>query len=43
MGILDGCLGNATEVDVNQLGQEFAALLVAGEQIERTFGVLSFS
>ncbi|MCG3208343.1 MAG: hypothetical protein FOGNACKC_01946 [Anaerolineae bacterium] len=37
MGILDGLLGNATEVDVNKLGQEYAALLVEGEQIERAF------
>ena len=37
MGILDGWLGNATEVDTEQLGQQFADLLVAGEQIERAF------
>jgi hypothetical protein len=37
MGILDSSLGNASQVEVGSLGQEFAALLVEGEQIERAF------
>jgi hypothetical protein len=37
MGIFDGWLGNAEEVDVNKLGEEYQALLVDGEQIERAF------
>ena len=37
MGILDGWMGNAEEVDVNKLGDEFGALLIEGEQIERAF------
>ena len=37
MGIFDGWLGNAEEVDVNKLGEEHQALLVDGEQIERAF------
>jgi hypothetical protein len=37
MGIFDGWLGNAEEVDVNKLGAEYQPLLVDGEQIERAF------
>ena len=37
MGILDGLMGNAQEVDVNKLGDEFNALLTDSEQIERAF------
>lgn len=37
MGILDGWMGNAEEVDVNKLGDEFGALLIEGEKIERAF------
>lgn len=37
MGILDGWMGNAQEVDVNKLGDEFGPLLTDGEQIERAF------
>ena len=37
MGMLDGIMGNAAEVDVKDVGDEFAGLLVADEQIERAF------
>ena len=37
MGMLDGIMGNAAEVDVKEVGDEFAGLLVADEQIERAF------
>jgi hypothetical protein len=37
MGMLDGIMGNASEVDVKDVAAEFAELLVEGEQIERAF------
>ncbi|GAB4426985.1 MAG: PH domain-containing protein [Anaerolineae bacterium] len=37
MGFLDGWLGNATEVDVDKLAEQYAPLLVDGEQIIRAF------
>lgn len=37
MGMLDGIMGNASEVDVKEVSDEFAELLVSGEQIERAF------
>ena len=40
MGILDGWMGNAEEVDVNKLGDEFGALLIEGEQIQRAFQLI---
>ncbi len=40
MGILDGLLGNAEEVDVKKLGSEFTDILIDGEQVERAFKLI---
>jgi hypothetical protein len=37
MGLFDGIMGNASEVDRQQLQREFEAILAEGEQIERAF------
>jgi hypothetical protein len=37
MGILDGILGNASEVDSQTLEKEFEDILAEGEQIEKAF------
>ncbi|MFZ7103496.1 MAG: PH domain-containing protein [Peptococcaceae bacterium] len=40
MGILDGLLGNASEVDAQKLAQEFERFLAEGEKIEKAFKVI---
>jgi hypothetical protein len=40
MGIISGILGNASEIDVKKLAQEFEPILVDGEQIERAFRIV---
>jgi hypothetical protein len=40
MGLFDGLLGNASEVDRQQLEREFEAILAEGEQIERAFKLI---
>ena len=40
MGILDGLLGNASEVDPEKLEAEIGPLLIEGEQIQRAFKVV---
>ena len=40
MGLIDMILGNASEVDLNQLQTEFADILVEGEEIEKAFCVV---
>jgi Bacterial PH domain len=35
MGLLEGLLGNASEVEASKLQTEFAQVLASGEQIER--------
>ena len=40
MGLIDMILGNASEVDLNQLQTEFADILVDGEEIEKAFCVV---
>ena len=37
MGLIDGLLGNASEVDAQKAGAEYARLLGAGEQIEKAY------
>jgi hypothetical protein len=37
MGILSGLLGHASEINVEELEQEFIAVLIEGEQIERAY------
>jgi hypothetical protein len=40
MGFLDGLMGNASEVDREQLQREFEPILAEGEQIDRAFKVI---
>jgi hypothetical protein len=40
MGLFDGILGNASEVDRQQLERDFEAILAEGEQIERAFKLI---
>jgi hypothetical protein len=40
MGLLDGLLGNASEIDARKLETEFAKVLAAGEQIEKAYQVI---
>jgi len=37
MGLLDGLLGNASEVDPASVHEEFARILAAGERIEKAY------
>ena len=37
MGLLDGLLGNASEVEVGKVQSEFGQLLAPGEQIEKAY------
>ena len=37
MGLLDGLLGNAAEVDAAKMQGEFGQILAAGEQIEKAY------
>jgi hypothetical protein len=39
MGILDNLFGNATDVDVNKLKEEFSQILVDGENIECAYQI----
>ena len=40
MGLLDGLLGNASEVDGAKLEPEFAKVLAAGERIEKAYQLI---
>ena len=40
MGLLDGLLGNASEVEAGKMQAEFAQILSAGEQVERAFTLI---
>lgn len=37
MGLLDGLLGNAAEVDVGKMQEEFGQVLAPGERIEKAY------
>jgi hypothetical protein len=37
MGLLDGLLGNAAEIDPNKIQTEFAQILASGERIEKAY------
>ena len=37
MGLLDGLLGNASEVDATEMQEEFARVLATGERIDRAY------
>ena len=40
MGLLDGLLGNASEVDAEKMQGEFARILAIGEAVERAYVVV---
>jgi hypothetical protein len=40
MGLLDGLLGNASEIDAAQLEGEFSKVLAAGEKIEKAYQLI---
>ena len=40
MGLLDGLLGNASEVEAAKMQAEFAQILAPGEQVERAFALI---
>jgi hypothetical protein len=40
MGLLDGLLGNASEIDTGKLEGEFSKVLAAGERIERAYQLI---
>ncbi len=40
MGLLDGLLGNASEIDVPKIQGEFEQILAPGEQIEKVYQLI---
>jgi hypothetical protein len=40
MGLLDGLLGNASEIDAAKLETEFSSVLAAGERIEKAYQLI---
>jgi len=40
MGLLDGLLGNASEIDPRKIEAEFAQVLASGERIERAYQLI---
>ena len=40
MGLLDGLLGNASEIDAAKLEGEFSKVLAAGEKIEKAYQLI---
>ncbi|HEX8426503.1 PH domain-containing protein [Hymenobacter sp.] len=40
MGLLDGLLGNASENDAQEIQQDLAQVLTAGERVEKSYAVL---
>jgi hypothetical protein len=40
MGLLDGLLGNASEIDASKLHTEFAQILAPGERVEKAFQLI---
>lgn len=40
MGLLDGLLGNASEIDAGKLQAEFAQVLAPGERIEKAYQLI---
>ena len=40
MGLLDGLLGNAAEVDAEKMQAEFGEILAPGEQVEKAYVVI---
>ena len=40
MGLLDGLMGNASEVSIDKLQAEFSSVLIEGEFLEKAFKVI---
>jgi hypothetical protein len=40
MGLLDGMLGNASEIDAAKIQKEFAQVLAPGEKVERAYQLI---
>lgn len=40
MGLLDGLLGNAAEIDPAKIQSEFAPLLISGERVEKAYQII---
>ena len=40
MGLLSGLIGNASEIDVAKLEEEFSAILIEGEEIQSAYQVI---
>jgi hypothetical protein len=40
MGLIDGLLGNASEIDKREVEAEFSKVLAAGERIERAYQLI---
>lgn len=40
MGLLSGILGHASEINVDELEQEFSSILIEGEEIERAYKLI---
>ena len=40
MGLLDGLLGNASEIDVSKVGGDFAQVLASGERVEKAYQLI---
>src|SRR5262245_48285656 len=40
MGLLDGLLGNASEIDASKLHTEFAQILAPGERVEKAYQLI---
>ena len=40
MGLLDGLLGNASEIDVSKVGGDFAQVLAPGESVEKAYQLI---
>jgi Bacterial PH domain len=40
MGLLDGVLGNAAEIDPSKVAQEFAQILAPNERVERAYQLI---
>ena len=40
MRLLDGLLGNASEIDVSKVGDDFAQVLAPGERVEKAYQLI---
>jgi hypothetical protein len=40
MGLFNAIMGNASEVNIEKLGQEYASILINGEKIEKAFKLI---